>query len=107
MFSAPDIAAFHEQATQNILDGMFSNLLYDCTRLEPIKYKDCFFYEEDCDMGARVPYCRYFGRADVLMGMNCPCKGCKKYIKRDAVFNGVVVSVDSSNPEGALPDKEQ
>lgn len=104
MFSAKEIAAQMEQTNQALLDGIFSQLSYECTHLEPFKHEDCFFYEEDCDMGARVPYCRYFGRADVLMGMNCPCKGCKKYINKDAVFDGVVTAVDSDIPAEALPE---
>lgn len=37
--------------------------------------RDCFFYQEEHDMGATVPCCRYHGGYG-----NCPCKDCDKYV---------------------------
>lgn len=36
--------------------------------------RDCFFYDEDHNMGATIPCCSYHGGYG-----NCPCDGCEKY----------------------------
>lgn len=41
---------------------------------------DCYFYEEEKDMGATVPCCSYYGGYG-----NCPCENCEKHFsKKDA-----------------------
>ena len=47
-------------------------------------YEDsCYFYDEDIDMGARIPWCSYKSTVDPE---NCN-KNCKYYFYRKKVFN--------------------
>lgn len=38
--------------------------------------KDCYFFHEDHDMGATIPFCSYHKGA---LG-DCPCKDCENYL---------------------------
>lgn len=43
----------------------------------PKEKKNCMYYEEDNDMGAIIPYCRYSRYDDI-----CHCEGCKNFRER-------------------------
>lgn len=36
--------------------------------------KDCYFYDEEPDMGAHIPICNYHGKLGY-----CPCERCEKF----------------------------
>ena len=46
---------------------------------KPVEHKkDCYYYHEEQDMGARIPTCvreKWLGE--------CPCEGCTKYIPNE------------------------
>lgn len=49
----------------------------------PKKYKeDCYFYCEEHQMGATIPYCSYHNGG---LGY-CPCDNCDKFISRADVY---------------------
>lgn len=52
---------------------------------------DCYFYREDHDMGATVPYCLYHGGYG-----NCSCNGCNKYFPSRKAFGIIKMHVDES-----------
>lgn len=55
------------------------------------KREDCYFYREDHDMGATIPYCVYNFEGWGI----CPCsKECKHYISGQDAFSIVKEYVD-------------
>lgn len=70
-----------ESIEQEFIDRFQKNLMSyfgcGCTPEQPERKEDCYFYEEDNDMGARIPFCTYHGGYG-----ECPCKGCDKYISK-------------------------
>lgn len=50
---------------------------------------DCYFYHEEHDMGARIPFCSYHNKE---FG-HCPCKDCDKFLSKseaDKIINEYV-----------------
>lgn len=64
--------------------------------------KDCFWYSEDIDMGAIIPFCskksKYMGRRD--------CYRCKFYISRSSVRE-LVNAIQSDQAKGDVKDDDQ
>ena len=64
--------------------------------------KDCFWYSEDIDMGAIIPFCSkksdYLGRRD--------CYRCKFYISKSSVRE-LVNAIQSDQAKGDAKDDDQ
>ena len=64
-----------------------SQTFYGCGSDYQDKYKkDCYFYNEEHDMGATIPFCGYQSYASWV----CPCKDCKHYLSKDTVHDLVM-----------------
>lgn len=46
--------------------------------IQPKERTDCYFYHEEHDMGARIPFCSYHNGS---FGY-CPCKDCDKFLSK-------------------------
>lgn len=57
--------------------------------MQPERNHDCFFYQEQHDMGATIPCCGYYGGYG-----NCPCKGCDKYVGLGTALMVIKTMVD-------------
>lgn len=51
---------------------------------------DCYFYDEEHDMGATIPICSYCGKG---LG-DCSCDDCEKYISKSDVYKLAVEKID-------------
>jgi len=53
---------------------------YSCGCNKQLDYnEDCYFYNEDYDMGATIRFCTY---SKIEFGL-CPCKGCTHYLSKN------------------------
>ena len=60
-------------------------------------YKDdCYFYKEEHDMGARIPWCGYEVRCEFRPLNECP-KDCPNYISKSEAFSIVSKYVKEKN----------
>lgn len=78
----------------------FEELLSGKERIEPLIRRDCFFFHEEHDMGARIELCGYSDKSyesSLSEGLNC--RDCPIYISMAEVRGLVLEKLRERKPE--------
>lgn len=77
----------------------FEELLSGKERDEPIIHKDCFFFYEEHDMGARIELCGYSDKIyNKCLAKGIDCRDCPNYISMAEVRGLVLMKLRERKP---------